>query len=192
MSRIADIQARMPAASATGPAATSRLAGLLERDLRGEEVDMPLVGRVWVALCPHDATNEIESRTFAEMKRVGLEATGATGLSYWLEQAKHTLAAAVREIDRITPVGSVAEWGRFDDDVLGACWQVYGDVRERLDPIGLSTITEEDIREIDAAIEKKNTAALRVCGAAKLSLYLLTTAGRRSISPPLPSSSGES
>jgi hypothetical protein len=189
VSRLAEIGARTPAVT---PAAKSRLAQLLETDLRGEEIDMPYVGRVWVELCPHDTTNEIEGATFAEMARVGLPPSGVTGLSYNGEQAKRVLAASVRELDKVTPVGSLEDWGKIDDGVINACWLAYSDVQERLDPIGVDKLTESEVVLIDDALEKKNGTALRRFGAAKLSLYLLTTADRRTDSPTPPSPSGES
>lgn len=190
MSRLGEIHRK--SGQVPAPNSSGRLRGLLEQDLRGETVTMPIVGEVWVELIGHDHHNAAEGASIAELTAAGVPAAGAWGLSYESERAKRTLAHSVRELDKVTPIGSVEEWGAFDDDVIAACWFVYGDVRERLDPIGVDRLTEDDVRDLDDAIEKKNRMAMLRCGVAKLSLYLLTTAARHANSPTPPSLPGES
>jgi hypothetical protein len=191
MTKLGDMQTRA-AATPTANQST-RLGAFVVADLRGEIVTLPVLGSVYMQLVGHDVGNTIEGQTFAEMASHGLPPMGITGLSYEGERAKRTLAEAVRDPeDHSKPFGTLEQWGKLDDDVIVACWHVYGDVRDRLDPIGLDSLTAEDVAQLDAALEKKNATALRSYGVAKLSLYLLTTAARPAISPTPPSSPGES
>jgi hypothetical protein len=187
VTRLSDL--KKPAAADAKP---SRLRGIMERDLRGEMVTLPYVGECWIELVAHDRGNAVEGDTLREMSEHGIPAGGMFGLSFESERAKQTLAVAAREADKVTPIGTLEDWGALDDDIIAACWFVYGDVRERLDPLGSEHVTADEVREIDAAIEKKNRMALLRFGVAKLSLYLLSTAARRASSPTPPSLPGES
>jgi len=160
---------------------------------RGEQVMLPVLGRAWIELAGHDAVNEIEGATFAEMARLKLAPTVLSSWSYEAERTARTLAWAVRDPSSTsTRFGSLEEWLTLDSDLINACGIVYSDVRERLDPMGLPTLTDDDVTEIRLAIEKKNPMALRLHGVAKLSLYLVTTAAPPASSPIPPSSPGES
>lgn len=160
---------------------------------RGEYVTLPLFGRAWIELAGETVSNEIEGAVFAEMKRLDLPPIALNGLTYDSERTARTLAWAVREPDNIAErFGTLEEWLSLDIDMVNACGIIYADVRERLDPIGLPTLSKDDFEEIRATLEKKDLRHLRSFGVAKLSLYLATTAGQPASSPIPPSSAGES
>lgn len=160
---------------------------------RGEHVTLPLFGRVWIELAGEAVVNEIEGAVFAEMRRLDLQPIGINAFTYESHRTVRTLAWAVRDPDNIAErFGTLEEWLSLDIDGVNACGIVYGDVRERLDPIGAPTLTTEEADEIRLAIEKKNPMALRSYGVAKLSLYLATTGVRPASSPTPPLSSGAS
>lgn len=168
------------------------LARFLGAGLRGELVTLPALGPAYIELAGHDVVNQIESEVFRELGALDLHPTAINGLTYDAERARRTLSRCVRDADdRTKPFGTVEEWGQVDSDVIAACWQVYADVRYRLDPVG-TELSEDDMHGIVYALEKKSPTLLRSFGAAKLSLYLLTSAARPASSPTPPSSSGES
>jgi hypothetical protein len=186
--RLGQLQSK-PAVPATP---TSKLGKFVAAGLRGEMVELPVLGPAYVELPGHDTTNQIESETIAEMRRLDLEASVLTALTYDAEKARRTLAHSVRDAeDRSKPFGTVDEWGKVDPDIISACYQSYADVRYRLAPLDMP-LTEEDVREIESAIEKKRPQLLRSFGVAALSTYLLTRASPPASSPTLPSSSGQS
>jgi hypothetical protein len=144
---------------------------------RGELVEMPLVGRVWVELVGEQAVDEIEGATLAAMKADGLEPIGLNAMSYDSCRTALTLAWAVRNPEnKDERVGTSEEWRGVDIDIILACGLVYNDVRERLSPIAMGSLTQEQLDEIRLAIEKKNAVRLRRAGVVALSLYLLSTA----------------
>lgn len=160
---------------------------------RGEFVEMPLVGRVWVELVGEQAVDEIEGTTLAAMKAEGLEPIGLNMLSYDSCRTALTLAWAVRNPEnKDERVGTAEEWRAIDIDVILACGLVYGDVRERLSPIALGALTKDQLDEIRLAVEKKNAMSLRSAGVVALSLYLLSTADPPAPSPTTKSSTGAS
>ncbi len=179
-----------PAAIAAPP---SLLAGVRASSPRGEHVVLPLLGRVWIELAGGNTVSEIEGATTAEMKRLDLAPNTLNAFTYDADRTARTLAWSVRDPDKIGErFGTLDEWLAIDIDLLNACGIVYADVRERLDPIGLPTLSKDDLDTIRFAIEKKNPTLLRSLGVAKLSLYLLTTVDPPANSPSPPSSSGES
>lgn len=180
------------ATAAPAPKATL-LAQARAQTPRGEYVTLPLFGRVWIELAAHETVNEIEGAVFAEMARLKLAPTAIAAWTYEAERTVRTLAWSVRNPDqREERFGLLEEWRVLDIDVINACGIVYADVRERLDPIGLPTLTIEDLDAIRLAIEKKNPMELRSFGVSKLSLYLATTGAPPASSPTPPSSTGES
>lgn len=177
------LAAKTAAAAATQAAKpSSRLALARAQAPRGEFVEMPLVGRVWVELVGEQAVDEIEGATLAAMRAEGLEPVGLNALSYDSCRTALTLAWAVRNPDnKDEPFDTTDEWRKVDIDVILACGLVYNDVRERLSPIAMGALTQDQLDEIRLAIEKKNAARLRSAGVVALSLYLLSTAA-----PPAP------
>jgi hypothetical protein len=153
---------------------------------RGAYAEIPKLGRVYVQLIGHATTNEIEAETWAEMERLRLPAVSVNVLTFDEEKAVRTLAAAIRDPDDAThaaPFGTVEEWRSIDRDLIAASVTAYNDVRVRLSPLDDDELTDADRIEIIAAIQKKNRMALRLCGVAKLSRFLLTSDVQHSISP---------
>lgn len=190
-SRLAQAQALATAAAKPAPSPTL-LSRAMAGSPRGEFVTLPLLGRAWIELAGETTVNEIESAVFAEMRKLDLPAVTINAFTYDGHRTARTLAWAVRNPDNIAErFGSLEEWLALDIDVISACGLVYADVRERLNPIGLPTITREEVDDIRLSIEKKNPIRLRSYGVAKLSLYLLTGGDQPASSPTPPSSSGE-
>jgi hypothetical protein len=178
-----------PAAPAAEP---GMLAAARARSPRGEHVELPLIGRVWIELPGDLVVAEIEAATRAEMKRVGLDLDVVTSLSHASHQLARTFAWAVRRPDAITErADTTEEWLAADPDWLNACGLVYMDVRNRLNPTA-ATLTQDQLDEIRLAHEKKNWTLLLSYGAVSLSSYLLTLAAPPASSPTTPSSTGES
>ena len=195
MTRLGRIQGKIagPQGSAITEPSGSRLGKFLATGLRGELVALPALGPAYVQLAGHDAMNDIEGATFREMEGLALAPNAWSGGTYDRERARRTLAFAVRDPDyHDQAFGTVEEWGLVDEDLVTACYVVYGDVRYRLDPMGSDTLTDEDMRAISDALEKKNPMALRLFGVAKLSLFMLSTASLRASSRTHPSTDGPS
>lgn len=172
--------------------AKTALRGVLDRGARGLEVELPVLGAVWIQLIGNEDATDIETMVFARMKERGIELTTLTALTFDAERAVLTLARAVRMPgDHATPFGSAEDWGQVDQDTFTACWTVYGDVRERLAPfdVPLDEATQEGIL---FAISKKNSMLLRSYGVAALATYLLTSESQPASSPTPTSSDGES
>jgi hypothetical protein len=160
---------------------------------RGEYVEMPLVGRVWVELLGEATVDEIEGAVLSIMKAEGLEPIAMNMLSYDSCRTALTLARAVRNPDdHAERVGSDEEWRSIDIDVILACGLAYNDVRERLSPVAMGSLTKDQLDGIRLAIEKKNAMGLRSFGVVALSLYLLSTADPPATSPTTKSSSSGS
>jgi hypothetical protein len=171
----------------------TRLSAFLATGSRGENVDLPGLGPAWIELAGHETVNRIESETFEAMARLALEPNALNGLTYDAERARRTLAAVVREQENHEKCfGTVEEWGRLDSDMIAAAWNVYADVRYRLDPVGDDSLTKEDDEGIRAFLEKKSAMGLRSYGVAKLARYMLTSEDRRATSQTLSSSSSQS
>ncbi len=160
---------------------------------RGELVEMPMFGSVWVELTGERALDEIDGATVAILKAEGLDAIPLNGRAIERCRDALTLAWAVRNPDdHAERVGSSEEWRDLDADLIVACALVYNDVRERLSPIAMHALTEEQFRDIRLQIEKKNAVRLREHGVVALSLYLLSTADPPANSPTTKSSSSGS
>lgn len=184
-------------AAAAAKAAPAKPESILARKRaqtpRGEYVEMPMLGRVWVELVGEAAVDEIEGATLAAMKAEGLEPIGLNALSYDSCRTALTLAWAVRNPDdHAEHVGAQDEWRDMDIDLVLACGLVYNDVRERLSPVAMGALTKEQLDDIRLAVEKKNAMRLRSYGVVVLSLYLLSTADQPATSPTTKSSTGES
>lgn len=160
---------------------------------RGEFVEMPLVGHVWVELVGEQTVDEIEGATLAAMKAEGLEPIGLNALSYDSCRTALTLAHAVRNPEnKDERAGTAEEWRQLDTDLILACGLVYNDVRERLSPVAMGALTKDQLDDIRLSIEKKNAMRLRSHGVVALSLYLLSTDAQLETSPTTKSSTGES
>ena len=143
-----------------------------------------------ITLVSGERREEIESAVWERMRALRLDLNTTTEIHYELLRARHHAAHAV--VDRVThePIGTLAEWGSLDDDVLGDFWGAYGAMREAYDPADYP-LTEAETVLIVEAIKKKHVRLLRNCGARRLTTYLLSTASQP-VSSPLPSSGGTS
>lgn len=194
LGKIVAAAAKAKAAEAEPETALARFRIATER---GEYTEIPMLGRVWMQLVPHDDVNRIDSDTWAEMRALDLHplGSGANALAFDTEKAVRTLARAVRDADdptHATPFGTTEQWSGLDEDLITAAWVAYVDTRQRLNPLADVTISDDDVAVIRAAIEKKRPTALPGFGAAKLWLYLLTTASPPATSTTSESSPGES
>ncbi len=164
------------------------LSKILAAGRRGELVTLPHLGRAWIELPGAIAWEEIQITARRELAAAELELTVATAELLEMKLARHTLARAVRSPDdHAAPFGTLEEWGELDPDVINTCWQTFGDVRERLDPLSAS-LTDDELVTIELALKKKDGPLLRSFGIGKLSRYMLSMADR----PPIlqtPSSS---
>lgn len=175
------------------PAAPSLLARHRPSTMRGEFVELPMLGRVWVELVGGDVLDEIDSAVFSRMKALDLPLAPVNMRTLEGIRDRMTLAWAVRDPDHVeVRAGSKEEWGALDIDLVTACAIVYRDVRERLSPVQLGELTREQMDDIRRGIEKKNPMPLLDAGVVVLTRYLLTTADPLASSPTMPSSTGES
>lgn len=161
----------------------SQLAARLATGVRGLDVDLPKLGKVHMQLLGHIDVQAVEAETHRAMTARGMQLDLINAQSYEAERAVRTLAIATRTVeDHGRAFGNLEEWLQIDSDLLVACWHAYGDVREQLDPIP-ATFDDDMAARIAGAVEKKNGAALRSCGAVMLSAYLLTTDAPRVTAP---------
>lgn len=159
---------------------------------RGELVKLPHLGAAWVELPGAIAWEEVQIAARRELADAGLELTITTAELFEMKLARHTLAGAVRDPDeRGVPFGTLDEWGALDPDVINSAWQVFGDVRERLDPM-THPLTDDELAAIDLALKKKDAPLLRSFGIARLALYMLSSAAPQTTSPSPSSSTSES
>lgn len=193
MSLLADKKAAAAAQRAPSTEESSLLVRRRAQVPRGEYVEMPVLGRVWVELIGESAMAELEGATIAAMKADGLEPSAMNMQAYDQCRTALMLAWAVRHPENHAQrAGSQEEWRATDVDLVVACGYIYADVRERLSPVQMGALTQEKIDEIRLAIEKKNAMPLVRAGVVALSLYLLSTGDPPANSPTTKSSTGES
>ena len=174
------------------PVRSTRLAaavagGPLSREL----IEIPRLGPAWIVLAGHSTVQRIEGETYAEMEKLGIGLSALTALTYEAERAVRTLAEAVRDPDDVAlAFGTLVEWQGLDSDTIAGAWFVYGDVRERLDPM-VGAISDEDLKAIRQAVSKKNLIQLRSFGVSKLAASMITTGDPPSNSPSPKSTPGE-
>lgn len=175
--------------------AASRLSAFVADGARaGMEVELPKLGRAYIELIGSRVAQNIDQSAIKSLHaELGDSVAGSfVGGMLEFERAIRTLAEAVRDPDdHSKPFGTRGEWESLDAGAVNACWHVYGDVVEQLDPID-APVTADELRTIRAAVEKKSPMLLRSFGVAKLSRYLLTTAEQLSASPTPSAGSGPS
>ncbi len=153
---------------------------------------IPHLGQAWVELPGAVVWEEVQITARRELAAAGLELEIGSAEVFEMKLARYTLARAVRDPnDHAAPFGTLEEWGELDPDVINTAWQVFGDVRERLDPMSLALDDAERIA-IEIALKKKDGPLLRSFGITKLAIYMLTTAAPPSSSPRPSSSNTES
>lgn len=183
--------ARAPAAPV--PGGDTLLARARVTVPRGELVEMPLLGKVWIELPGELVVDEIEGAVFKAMADLGLPLTAVNALTYGSRRIALTLAWSVRHPEpakREERAGTEEQWCAIDIDMLSAMSAVYTDTRERLSPLSSMVLDQDQLDAIRQGIEKKNPMLLQSVGVVALSSYLLSTAGQPASSPPTPSSTG--
>lgn len=176
-------------------AAPTLLAQRRAQTPRGEYVELPMFGQVWIELAGEMVVDEIEGAVHAAMGRLKLEPNILNAMTYESRRLALTLAWAVRHPDpdkRDVRAGTQDEWIALDIDLLSACGLVYQDVRVRLSPVQALAVDAEQFEQIRLAHEKKNPMLLRSFGLGALSLYLASTDAPPASSPTTPSLPGES
>lgn len=160
---------------------------------RGELVELPGLGRAYIELVGHMASNAVEAETFKVMAEIGLPPLAIHAWSYDMQRYARTLAIAARHPERRDEkYGSLDQWLAEDDDVIFACSRVYQDVKNRLDPTSPdSTITEENRARLVEAFKKKEVSLLRSFGVVTLTNWLLSGDVQLSTSPTPSSDTGE-
>jgi hypothetical protein len=181
------------AASVVAPASPVRaLTRTLAAGRRGELVVLPHLGQAWVELPGAVAWEEVQITARRELAAAELELEITTAEVFEMKLARHTLARAVRDPnDHAVAFGTLEEWGELDPDVINSAWQVFGDVRERLDPMSLE-LSDNERATIEIAIKKKDGRLLRSFGITKLAIYMLSTDAPPPISQAPSSSNTES
>lgn len=150
---------------------------------RGEEVTLPVLGRVFLELPGALAWQEIEAAVFRRLRELEAPDGIAGAAMREAELALRVLAASAKDPDdHAAPFGSLEEWGDLDNDLIGAAWHAFGDVRERLDPVA-EDIGADDMVAIAFAVKKKDPVLLRTFGVVKLSRWLASMADQLSTSP---------
>lgn len=156
--------------------------------VRGLDVDVPGIGRMYIELLGETARQEVEVEVERVMKAREVVLSPSNEERWEGERAIRTLARAARDPEvHDRPAGSVDEWGQLSTDKVNAAWSCYGDVREQLDPMGV-LLTAEEANAITAAVKKKAGPLLRSFGVVRLSAWLLSMVDQLSTSPS-PSSS---
>jgi len=172
---------------ASAPLATQRtkLAARLGDIARGEDVVLPVLGRVYIELVKHDVSSAIDGEVLHSMAAARLPATAGFSSDLEIERSARILARACRDPeDHSQPFGTVEEWTtRLDDDVIMACFLVYRDVRERLDPLASGVIQEDELAAVTEAFKKKERTSLLSFGVAMLTNWLLSGAAERQMCP---------
>ena len=168
----------------------SKLGMKISGGRRGEDVELPGdLGHARMSILGAREQQEVQAAAMARLNALGMAWSDASH-NLILEIALGTLARSVTDAEG-KPFGTLEEWGRVDSDRIVACWQLYGDIRERLDPLA-GELDADEMALIAAAVKKKDGPSLRSFGVVKLSLWLRSMADLLSTSPPPSSSSGAS
>ena len=164
----------LPAAPASSG---TRLGEILAAGPRGEnDVDLGPLGRVRVDLIPVRDSQEVEAESYKAIEALGLMVSTLTADRFELERAYRTLSRAVRDpADRTKEIGTVEEWASLDSDVVAACWQAYGDVRQRLDPAPEAP-TELELQNIAAAVARGDRRLVHSYGLVKVTEWAISRA----------------
>lgn len=124
-----------------------------------------------------------ETREMLRQRKLPLDAAALASLGMvneWnCEIAARTLAIAVRDPeDTSRPLASLEEWRECDDDQIGALWEEYQDLRERIDPLkNYEQLSEQELAAMVSAAKKKppEIDLLMSYGSRKLALFAIST-----------------
>lgn len=164
---------------------------MLDRGPRGELVDVPELGRMWMVLPGSGFWEDLEFAMLRFIKEQKLTLGECSGDAIEIWKMRRVLAQAARDpTDKSKPWGTLEEWSQFDTQLLENAWNTFGDVRERL---GLDVkLSASDRSMIIAAIKKKEATLLKSFGLTALVTCLVTTEFQLETSPPPKSSDGDS
>ncbi len=178
---------------AQAPVSKSPLATVLERGSRGELVELPELGPVWLQLVSYDDSVAVEAEIVRRLNALGIGLVGDVARqAYENARAVLTIARAARQPDaRHAPFGTEAEWGKLDTHLIATCFAIYADVVERLSPFDVE-LSDDDRKLIAIAASKKNTTLLRSFGTNVLASFIATTEFPPATSPAEKSKSGDS
>ncbi len=126
-----------------------------------------------ITLVAFDRREEIEAAVWERMRFLKLDLNPTTEQHYELARARRFAAYAVVDRNTHEPIGTVDDWGLIDDDIIGAFWSTYGDLREALDPAE-TPLTVGEMVAIVETIKKKHGRLLRFIGVRKLAAFLLS------------------
>lgn len=159
----------------------SPVAGRLRAALAGvrrfEPVTIPGVNlRAFMYVLGGEQVKTIEADTYADLGSRGLQPTELTALTYEAERARRTLARVVCASENPADMwGTLDEWGEMPDEWIADLWRQYEGLRESIDPIAVP-LTDDERREIDGAIKKKDRRYLLCFGPRRLVDFMLTSA----------------
>jgi hypothetical protein len=186
-------------ATPVAKAAESLLSARVRGMVRGELVDLPVLGPVWIQLMGHTASNQVESLVYKTMTGHGLQPEPSNAFSYDVQRYSRVLAqCALDPDDHKTPIATLEEWMgerdvvegfRIDDGLVFACGRIYKDVNDRLNPLA-GGLTPELAAAIRSDFEKKNWSRISLYGCDLLATWLLSGAVQLSSSPTPASSTG--
>lgn len=183
-----DQRAARASASQEAPAAPqsvpTKLAAHRGQVARGEYVELPGLGRVYMRLLGRVTTTAIEVAVFDSLAKEGLPAIQIHAFTYDQERKMRTLAAAARDPDdHSQPFGTLQDWQEEDDDIIFHAGVILDDVKARLDPVGHGPIDDQVEAELFDAFKKKEIGRLMLFGVATLARWLTSGAVQLSSSP---------
>lgn len=126
-----------------------------------------------ITLVSFERREEIEAAVWERMRFLKLDLNTTTEMHFELARARRFAAHAVVDRDTHEPIGSIDDWGSIDDDIIGAFWSTYGDLREALDPAETPLSMSEMVAIVDT-IKKKHVKLLRFIGVRRLATFLLS------------------
>lgn len=122
----------------------------------------------------------VQARRFVEAE-IGVTGPAAEAMIELHEEiATRTVAIAVRDpANRDIELADLSSWEACDDDQISQLFERYQDLEAELDPIGTSSVTEEEVLAIREAAKKKDEILLRSYGSRRLARFAIT-----SVEPP--------
>ncbi len=138
-----------------------------------------VVGKMRVLSYGEERVVDAESRIAT--RAVGITENIEASRAYREEVAARTVAIAVRDPANVDmTLASFEAWRQCDSGQIGALWQDYKDLAERLDPIGSGAVSESDLQVMEAAAKKGDAGLLMSFGSSRLAGFAIILAGRLS------------
>lgn len=151
---------------------------------RGEMVQIPIYGEVWMRVLGTATIEEIEIATWRHFEAAGLPPLTIHAGTYNLHRFRRIMAAAVRNPkNKDEPFGTLEDWADEPEESLVVCAVIYRDLKDRIDPVSRPELDAEQAREILDGFKKKDFQQLRSSGAGLLASWLISGAVQLSSSP---------